>query len=201
MNITLINGAPRSGKDTLGQMLLEASLGTGLIMKFAREVKERTHAALGLYDFDGDPLPHDAFEAEKDDPYVEGFNGVTPRQAYIQFSEGFAKPLFGPSIFGEWLAESIDRLNRGRIGHVIVTDSGFVEEAAVLVDQFGAENIRLIQVRRPGYSFAGDSRSYVDGAELGVATFSILNTGTMEDLRACASRLNHSSAEGSPSVF
>lgn len=200
MRITLLNGPPRCGKDTLGGMLEEQLLGTGVQLKFAKALKEKVHASLGLLDHNGRPLPHDAFEPRKDEPLIE-FHGVSPRQAYIEFSEGYAKPLWGPGIFGEWLVEEIVKLNVSRISHVIVTDSGFRSEATVLIDRFGADNVRLVQIRRDGCSFDGDSRSYIHLADLGVKTYSILNHGTLEDLRACASNLSRFSPEGSPSVF
>lgn len=179
--ITLLNGPPRSGKDAVADFMFKA-LPSVIPMKFAKVLKESVHASLGLMSYTGDPLSHDHFEDVKDCVDVRGFNGVTPRQAYIQFSEAFAKPLWGDSIFGEWLADDIRMLNRNVRHHVVVSDSGFVDEALVLIERFGADNVDLVRIERPGCDFSIDSRSYL---ELPVRTSVIINDGTLEDLRRC----------------
>ena len=142
--IILLNGPPRSGKDYAGRVFEELGATT---YKFATEVKDRTHAIFRLH------VPTDHFEDVKDDPRSE-FLGATPREAYIRFSEGFMKPLYGDDIFGRLLAQRI------RPGVAAVTDSGFVSEAKVLVDQF--DDVVLVRIHRDGYDFSGDSRSYIN---------------------------------------
>ena len=175
MQIIFLNGPPSSGKDWLGRQLVD-QLEFAAIRKFATEVKERTHAALGLVDENGRPLPADAFEAVKDQVDVPGWGGISPRQGYIQFSEGFAKPLYGDRVFGEWFLERQRFTNPGLT--MVITDSGFVPEAEVLVEEYGAENCLLARIHREGYTFASDSRSYVDLSHLNVQCHDITNDGT-----------------------
>ena len=174
MKIILLNGPPRAGKDYAGAALLEHLPAGTPILKFAQELKERTHALYRLVDAFGNLCPHDHFEDRKDTPLVE-FEGLTPRAAYIAVSERLIKPLHGERIFGEWLARRIDQLE---VGTVVITDSGFVPEAEVLVEKFGAENCLLARIHREGYTFAGDSRSYLDLSHLNVQCTDINNDGT-----------------------
>tara|TARA_R110000764_G_scaffold36736_1_gene81937 strand:+ start:12719 stop:13294 length:576 start_codon:yes stop_codon:yes gene_type:complete len=173
MKIILLNGPPSSGKDYAGE-LLRQDLELAVVRKFATEVKERTHAALGLLDEAGYPLPADFFEKVKDQALVD-FHGVTPRAAYIQFSEGFAKPLYGEKVFGQWLLERMQFIKDRAT--IVITDSGFVPEAEVLVERYGAENCLLARIHRIGYDFAGDSRSYIDLSHLNVQCQDINNDG------------------------
>tara|TARA_R110002167_G_scaffold143958_2_gene333704 strand:- start:50251 stop:50826 length:576 start_codon:yes stop_codon:yes gene_type:complete len=173
MKIILLNGPPRAGKDYAGAALLEMLPAGTPILKFAQELKERTHALYRLVDAFGNLCPHDHFEDRKDDQ-LEEFEGITPRQAYIAVSEELIKPLHGQRIFGEWLARRIDQLE---VGTVVITDSGFVPEAEVLVEKFGAENCLLARIHRKGYTFAGDSRSYLDLSHLSVQCQDINNDG------------------------
>ena len=156
MKLILINGPPRSGKDTAGAFL--STLLGAHIGKFAKVLKEAAHALYGMPN-----LPHDAFEDRKDKPCPEFF-GKTPREIYIALSETYFKPLHGEDIFGQLLLK--DLLNEESQfdfeGPVTVTDSGFVPEAMVLINHFGPENCCLLRMWRPGYDYSGDSRGYID---------------------------------------
>ena len=168
MKIILINGPPRSGKDFAGRAIAAAIPGPTRIVKMAKELKERCHAAHRLINVHGEPFAHDTFEDNKDKPTAV-FEGMTPREAYIAFSENWIKPTFGAAQLGRWLADDIDEFP---CATHIVTDSGFTEEAMVLVQEFGAENITLLRVHRKGYDFSGDSRGYID---LPVRTLDLIN--------------------------
>src|SRR5690349_14966217 len=85
--LLLVNGPPRSGKDTVGAILREFFPGSIYETKMAKALKERTHALYNLLDPEtGRALRHDAFELVKDQPRDE-FRGLTPRRAYIAVSE------------------------------------------------------------------------------------------------------------------
>lgn len=177
MHIILINGAPRSGKDFAGRMLSDDLPGRWVVTKFAAEVKERCHAAYGIVNTLGTPAPDDYFEDVKDEP-CDRFFGLTPRQAYIHFSETYLKAVHGEDIFGRLLLGRINRIRTGASAYglcqgFIITDSGFVPEAEVLVKEFGPEDITLIRLHRPGYTFEDDSRSLIDLCPLGVKTFDV----------------------------
>ena len=151
MKIVLLNGPPRSGKDTAA-LALRSYLGA-TIYKFADPLKSALHALFGLHN--SDPS---CFESVKAQHLPELF-GWTPREAYIALSEKGVKPVFGPSHFGNVLTCRLvfDRTSK----LVAVPDSGFVIEALPLLDQFGANNILLLQLTRSDCSFEGDSRGYI----------------------------------------
>lgn len=167
MKIVFLNGPPRCGKDTAGN-ILQGSAGYR-VAKFAAILKERTHALYGKH------LPHAAFESSKDQP--QGFFlGATPRQAYIAVSERLMKPLHGEDVFGRLLLEHIRPMAVLRLTGVAITDSGFAAEAAPIVAWAGAAQCRLIRIHREGCTFNGDSRGYIELP--GVPTVEVVNPGT-----------------------
>ena len=168
MRVIFLNGPPRSGKDYAGGILRDEF--GGRIFKMAGELKERTHALYRQMNIKGEPLPHDYFEAAKDEPQ-ECFLGLTPREAYIAVSERLFKPLYGQQVFGRLLAQQLE----GDLA--IITDSGFAPEAEPIVEKFGAENCLLARIHRAGYDFSSDSRSYIDLSHLGVPCLDIQNDG------------------------
>ena len=175
--ILLINGPPRSGKDTAAKLIKKHFPHPVTILKFADELKRRTHGAFGLND---DVMGAGTFETSKDEP-SEYFLGLTPRQAYIELSENFYKRLYGKRIFGELLAAEIEKY-RGNL--IVVPDSGFMEEAQVLLEQFA--NIALVRLHRQGCTFEGDSRGYI--ALEGIPNWDVVNpdgdmNGLLENLK------------------
>lgn len=190
MHLFFVNGPPRSGKDTVGAII--ADLFGGRVDKFARILKERTHALYGQTDLEGCALPHDAFETAKDIP-LPAFLGLTPRQAYIHVSETCMKPIHGDVIFATLLAndwESKFEFGGMPEGNFIITDSGFVGEAQEMMRRFPYADVTLLQIEREGTSFSGDSRSYINICDPNstleprvVRTVRVVNNGTKEDLR------------------
>lgn len=162
--IILLNGPISSGKD-YGADYLVNNLPDCKMDKFARVLKERTHA---LYGFPYRKWDH--YEDCKDIPNPDFF-GKTPRQAYIGVSETYFKPMHGESIFGEILAKELDD-NPSQI--IAISDSGFVEEAEVLIDKYGASNVMLFRIHKDGCNFNTDSRNYI---VLPVHTIVITNLG------------------------
>lgn len=174
--VILLNGPPQCGKDTLGSMVRE--LASAQVAKFAYFLKYATHGLYGFLQRNKSIPAMDGFEKSKDKPH-EFFLGLTPRQAYINVSETYMKRHHGEAIFGELLLQDI----RG-VARVVVTDSGFAEEAQILVDAFGKDQIHLVQLSRPGCSFEADSRGFIELP--GVYTSPINNNGTFEDLMIAA---------------
>lgn len=186
MKIVLVCGPPRSGKDELGRSLknlvARVSSKTGVVtVKFAYVLKQAVHRAFDLQGIDAE-----AFDDRKDVP-SEAFHGATPRAAYIQFSEHFAKPLFGSRYFGERLASILEPYD-GHVALVVVTDSGFAEEAQALVDRFGVKDVCLVRLSRPGASFEGDSRSYWQPPD-GMRVLTLRNDGPLESLELLSRRV------------
>lgn len=163
--VLFINGPPRSGKDEAGKIaagLLRGWQGVGSphveIVKFAKILKERTHALYGVTCGDsGDPVDQAHFEDVKDKPQ-DAFLGLTPRQAYINVSERLMKPVHGQAVWGKLL---LDEMKNKFADCFIITDAGFYPEAVPILDHFGSENCRLIRMHRSGCDFMGDSRGYI----------------------------------------
>lgn len=185
MQILLVNGPPRVGKDTLGELCVEHLFHEDgnvsiFVEKFARILKERTHALYGYSEYE-----HDHFEKVKDEPCDE-FYGVTPRKAYQSVSENLMKPLHGESIFGTLLADDIDDMAHEMGSYpdlVVITDSGFHPEAREIIRRFhGGDNITLVRLHRKGCTFEGDTRGYIDLASEGVPGVDLTNDGPKEEL-------------------
>ena len=171
--IILVNGPPYSGKDTAWEAYPK-----GIRTKFARSVKEGTHAAFGL---DTDDYDMDFFEHTKDIPN-KLFFGKTPREAYIAYSETFMKPFTGDKgVFGKltsrWIDDIVMEWSKNNLPELpfIITDSGFREEAEVIVEHFGPENVKLIRAHRKDCNFDNDSRSYINLDDLGVDSEDVIN--------------------------
>lgn len=168
MKIVFINGAPRSGKDSAGVMLQKELPGTWLLVKFSANMKERCHAAYGMQ------AAYDAFEEVKDQP-LDCFLGLSPRQAYIHFSETWMKKVHGDDVFGQLMAQQLELLGdqNPEIAGYLITDSGFEVEALPIIEKFGAKACTLIRLHRHGYTFEGDSRSLIDLVKHGVSTYDV----------------------------
>lgn len=173
MKVLLLNGPPKSGKDTIGGMLMDHIPGSETF-KFSYELKRMTHRAFGF------PDKPDAFEAIKDDLDQGPEAGVSWRQAYIAMSEKFCKPLFGAGYFGKLLHYELRSQDKASLA--VVTDSGFREEAEALKEK--GHDLFLLRIYRDGCTFVGDSRSYWNADHIVTDSASIYNNGTLEDLSA-----------------
>jgi hypothetical protein len=186
--VILFNGPPGSGKDTACRVLANLQHWPIVVEKFAKSVKEGCHGLFGLVDENGAVVPHDAYELVKNKP-MKKFMGMSPREAYIWYSEEVMKPKFGKDVFGRLTVARMNavvaRDTEPKLGEFTVrvwgiSDSGFVEEAACVVENFGASNVALVRLYREGCDFTNDSRSYLRG--LGVPEYDVWNTGTGQDL-------------------
>jgi hypothetical protein len=149
MRVVLLNGPPRCGKDTIGEMLY-CDLPSAVLCKFAQPIADYLRDVHGI----------DMRTVEKDEPH-DALCGRTPREVAIAYSERMCKPLFGEAYFGDLLALEVESQAAQNDGLVaIVTDSGFRTEAQALARKVGPQNVLLVRVSRHGTDFAGDSRSY-----------------------------------------
>ena len=166
--IVLINAPPRSGKNTLAEMMRTA-LDDVAVIGFSHHLKRSVHAIhFGEAGWAMDP---DCFDAIKGEPQ-EILGGRTWRQEYIRFSEVYIKPQLGEKWFGRQFMSSVHSCGRSIIG---VPDSGFLEEAEEAVHQVGPENVLLVRLHKEGCTYAGDSRTYIDLSHLGVLQFDARN--------------------------
>lgn len=155
MLILLINGPAHSGKDHTHLVLAErfgAQVHRG---KNAKLLKERTHALYGRPD-----LAWDHFEGPAKDTPQALFQGLTPREAYIEVSERLLKPLHGDDIVARWFVESLSDVEAPL---VTVADVGFLAEGRRIARHAGFANTLLLRIHDPaGRPFEGDSRGYFD---------------------------------------
>lgn len=181
MKILLLNGAPRSGKDTISTMLKKNASTSVHQEKFALPMKLSVPLIYGV--------PRHKWENELDtarnkDLACTEFFGETPRDVQIGLSEDFLKPLHGKKIFGELLERRIKNIaHRSELECIVVSDSGFYDEAKHIIDVFGADNIQLWRIHRAGCNFSGDSRGHIDLDDENVDSYDIVNDGSLDDLR------------------
>lgn len=148
MKVLLLNGPPRSGKDTIGRTLWDL-IPRLVNMKFAEPIVQFMFQAYSIR----------MEQTEKDLPHA-ALNGRTPREVAIAYSERFCKPLYGQDYFGHCAVRSIEQMEKIAMQVCCFTDSGFTHEAGPVVARFGGGNVLQIRVSRPGRNFQGDSRSY-----------------------------------------
>jgi hypothetical protein len=179
--IILFNAPPRAGKDTVLEMM------SGLPyehMKFAGPLYKMVQSMFGLTDSFWDDL----YENFKEVP-SDFLNGMTPREAMIWGSESVIKPKFGKEHFGVVAKRSIAiHMSEGR-PYFAFSDSGFSEEAGVLVSEYGAENVFLVRIKRPGYDFSNDSRSYWPHEEAGILDEHVYELNNDEGLEELEEKL------------
>lgn len=149
-----LNGPPGSGKDTLADGLaVHPWVQEHFLVQQVKYSAPLKHAAHAL--FGGEYT--EAGKAEKS-PY-----GPTWRELYISLSENYAKPYLGDQIFGQILVERMKAgMTSSRKPTIwLCSDCGFLEEQAPVINHLGPQNCKYINLVRDGYSFAGDSRSYI----------------------------------------
>ena len=170
--LVLISGPPRSGKNRTGEYLGEL-LGAEHSDHFALSdaLKRMAHAHYGL----GAETGVFHFEDRKDEPCNE-FGGLTPRDAYIQYSENVLKPAFGRSHLGDIaLRRVVSNRDEGRT--TMLSGVGFLDEVLAIVTAVGSEKTLHLKLSRPdsSHSAVTDSREALDLTSYGVKTVSIVN--------------------------
>lgn len=200
--IVLLNGPPDCGKDFIADQLQERLGGVKQMFKRAlyehtadffkmdrevftalamdRDTKEVATAGILLYHDDYCSLME---YLKKPNPEYGGVRAISPRQAMIYVSELVYKPEFGNDYFGQETAKGM------KPGNNFVSDSGFIEEALVQVEEFGKENVVLIRIHADGCNFDNDSRDYIDLADKGVACLDVFND--KETDQACRMIMDH----------
>lgn len=170
--LILISGRPRSGKNRAGEYLGEL-LGAEHSDHFALSdaLKRMTHEHYGL----GTNLGVFHFEDRKDAACSE-FGGLTPRNAYIEYSENVLKPRFGESHLGELALRRVEANRKaGRI--TLLSGVGFLDEVLAIVNAVGSERTLHLMMSRPDSRKFGisDSREELDLTPYGVKTVSVVN--------------------------
>lgn len=160
--IFLLNGPPGSGKDVLAEHL--AKKFNGVHMCFKQELYE-VAARVSGYPLDL-VIRLSTDRATKEIPnclFLINGQFTSPRNYLIHVSENVVKPYLGKDYFGKSLGKKV--LNIHHNTPIFISDSGFYEEALALQKML-QERICILQIYREGYTFEGDSRSYLDPRKL-----------------------------------
>ncbi|MCY4183798.1 MAG: hypothetical protein OXC82_05775 [Rhodobacteraceae bacterium] len=139
----LISGLPRTGKNRAGAILSNHFNGDHFALSDI--LKKETHKYYGL----SADLSVFHFEDNKDVPN-EAFDGLTPREAYINYSETIIKPKFGKSHLGELVLKRVmDNKNKQKPS--IISGVGFIEEVLPLINCAGQEHTIHLIITRDDY--------------------------------------------------
>lgn len=187
MYIVAFNGPPRSGKDTMAEMLANHMDQQQVVTMVVPEslslpLREIAYAMTGWVG----PTDGENYERFK----VTNFNqfancsdiAINGRQLMIDVSEDFLKPKYGIEIMAQLL---IARNRHVEPAVLLIRDSGFQIEVDPLVRWVGEDNLYVAQVHRPGTSFAGDSREWVEHTRMS----SYINDQDLDHLATEAGRL------------
>lgn len=169
----VLNGPPKSGKDTIGQALYAELTFRGVKVKrekFASPIKDAVAAFLGLTEVERTMY----FENPevKDHPSRVFFN-KTPRQVLISFSEDWVKQKFGAEAFGYLLKLRTEDLPDD---YIVVTDCGFDVE----LNPFDVTDIAVVRLHRDGCSYKNDSRGYITRDD--IFSFDVKNNNEPEHI-------------------
>lgn len=150
--IIIFNGPPGSGKDEAASFFQARGFKH---LSFKHVLFRETIAYFGVskeWFMEG---YNDRATKEKPEEFLDG---MSRREAMIFVSEEVTKPAFGNDVFGVAVAEEIED------GYdYCVSDGGFVEELAPIINRIGSDNIVLVQLTRDGCDYSSDSRRYFDG--------------------------------------
>lgn len=197
--VTILNGPPGSGKDTLADMLIEEAKAGGVKnvhhLRFKdvlyQETAEHFDVPIGyLIEVASDTI-------QKEKP-LSVLQGKTPREALIHVSENIIKPLHGDDYFGRKTKEKMLSLVSGdefEINYFVISDSGFYEELYALCGPH-IDDLIFVKIHRDGHSFKGDSRKYLStGVVEAIINYTevrngteyvIHNDGSLQELRSIA---------------
>lgn len=154
--VVVLNGPPCSGKNYITDQLIKH-------LAISDITSEELMFKTGLYKETAKQyfMPYYGFvdlatnRTTKDLPN-ERLGGISPREALINVSENYIKPLLGKDYFAKVLLENIKDKDV-----YIISDGGFKEEIQALIDSPKINRLLLVQLMAPGCFFEGDSRSYI----------------------------------------
>ena len=184
MYIVAFNGPPRSGKDTMAEMLANHMDKQGVTVPVRFEslslpLREIAYAATGwVGDLDG---PN--YEEFKTTTF-KAF-GVTGRQVMIDVSEKFLKPTYGIEIMAQ-LLRSRNELYQESV--LLIRDCGFQVEMNPMMEWVGHSNVVVVPVMRDGCDFTNDSREWVTHP-YPTRMYPTNNNGSLDDLKTEAGRI------------
>lgn len=160
--VIFLNGPPSSGKDTLANALRRHDPKRFTTYAMKRPMQMALTEFLGLNYLDVMKWNTDPVEKGQSQAALYG---ASWRATQIHFAETFAKPFFGKDVFGKL---AVYYLTQSAMPITVISDSGFRDECIPVVKYLQPKNCLLIRLHREGCTFAGDSRSYHELADVGV---------------------------------
>lgn len=156
--LILLNGPAGSGKDTLAAILM-AQGHVQQVMQFKEPMFDIALLASGMHT--NPKCWWDRYnDRERKELPWDVLGGMSCREFMIHISEKFIKPVFGEDYFGNQLAIKYFDCDP-HVMDVAVSDSGFQSELDALNRAVGPANVMVVRLNREGYTFKGDSRTYV----------------------------------------
>lgn len=168
--VILFNGPKLSGKDSACRYILEHVVPSANHLEFKGKLFELVYC---IYSITPEQWAEMYTRENKEKPY-ECLYGLSPRQALIKVSEEVIKPNYHHEYFGDELVKKL------KGGLNIVSDSGFVQEAQSIINDVGVDNVMVVRIYRPGFTFEGDSRNYLPPEALPGVTFADLHNDQTE---------------------
>lgn len=156
--VIFLNGPPHSGKDYAGRLLQRRYVDKlrARTLSIAEPLKEAVHRLCGI---DKSTSWIESKHPNYKDEPTDIFFGNKARELYIEMSENFGKPWFGPEFLGHVAVRKI-MSPESACSLWIITDPGFLYETTVIAEAVRATNCLQVRLERHGTSFDGDSRSY-----------------------------------------
>lgn len=173
MKFLFINGPRQSGKDTAVKFLVQ-EFGCRTY-KMAWPMKRAAPELLGLSEEDCKVYFEDPVQKLHK---RKEFFGMSPVEWLIWLSEEVMKPKFGSDYFGRIATRNLSTPTQAPF--TAFSDCGFRAECEPIVRTFGPRNCMVFQLHRPGKTFEGDSRSYVELTDIGVPLIEIRNEYTLD---------------------
>ena len=174
IKVVIFNGPPGSGKDEAAKFVeRNAGFATELVA-FKKKLTELTCMIYGV-----DPyLWADRYDDHKEEPWDQ-LGGLSQRRTLQIVSEDVIKPVYGNDYFGKATLKDIVNLIENGGVRVAISDCGFKEELNTLLTYFKPEELLLVRTHRPGHSFEGDTRSYLQSDT--IASIDLINDTTLKN--------------------
>ena len=167
--IIILNGPPGVGKDTIANALdaqhgvmhmrVKDELYRNAYELFLKTMMPRDIKCRGISPAEFVAACTDREIKEKP---MKWLNGLSPREALIFTSEKVFKPVLGNDYYGKAAALRADlflkKLSSTRC--IVFSDGGFREEVEAIAS---CHDVLLVRLHREGFTFEGDSRSYLRG--------------------------------------